>query len=167
MPFEEDDGMGTIDVKRSVSIAASADTVRRQFSDVAHHAATDVHHGVRFEVLDEDGSRCRYRQVTRVGPLRLVQELELDRLDDGPLVNTVRRGQFEGGTITFDVRPDGVDHAIVVARLRAEVNGIRALVAPLLRRSVGRAFDRALAEDRIDLESGAYLDSVAAASDPR
>ncbi len=158
MPFVEDDDMSTIAVTRSVSIAAPADVVRRQFGDVAHHAANRVHRGVRFEVLQEDRARCRYRQVTRVGPIRLAQELDLERVEGGPLVNTVTHGQFKGGTITFDIQPDGPDRSHVDARLEAEVKGLGALAAPLLRRSVRRAFDRALAEDRNDLESGAYLE---------
>lgn len=148
--------MSSIDVQRSISIAAPADVVRRQFGDVGHHAATGVHRGVRFEVLDDDGTLCRYRQVTRVGPFRLAQDIDLERTDEGPLVNTVRRGQFAGGTITFDVQPDTASSSIVEARLCAELTGPAVLVAPLLRRSVERAFERALAEDRHDLESGAF-----------
>ncbi|MGA9278534.1 SRPBCC family protein [Ilumatobacter sp.] len=148
--------MPSLDVRRSISIAAPADIVRRQFADVAHHAETNLHRGVRFEVLNEDGARCHYRQVTRVGPVRITQELELERLDEGPLINTVISGQFAGGTITFDVQPDGADRSTVEARLDAEVRGLDAVVAPLLRRSVRRAFARGLEEDRNDLESGSY-----------
>lgn len=164
MPFVDDGLMSTIDVQRSISIAAPADIVRRQFGDVAHHAATGVHRGVRFEVIDDGPTRCRYRQVSRVGPLRFVQELDLNRRDDGRLVNTVVRGQFEGGTISFEVQPDGADRSTVLAHLQAEVSGLSAFAAPLLRRSVRGALDRALAEDREDLESGTYPRSAAAAS---
>lgn len=167
MPYMDDGSMAIIDIRRSVSIAVPADIVRRQFGDVAHHAATHVHRGVRFEVLADDGARCRYRQVTRVGPIRLTQEFDVKRVDDGPLVNTVTRGQFEGGTITFDIRPDGAEQSAVEARLKAEVRGLGALAAPLLRRSVRRAFDRALAEDRDDLESGKYSYVAATARDHR
>jgi hypothetical protein len=112
-------------------------------------------------VLHDDAVGCRYRQTTRVGPIRLTQEFDLKRVDRGPLVNTITLGQFEGGTITFDIQPEGPDRSTVEARLEAKVNGLGALAAPLLRRSVGRAFDRALAEDRHDLESGTYLEPTA------
>lgn len=159
--------MSTIDIRRSMSIAAPADIVRDQFGDVAHHAATHVHRGVRFELLDEKGAWCHYRQVTRFGPIRLTQEFDLERVDDGPLVNTVTRGQFTGGTISFDIEPDGAERSTVEARLEAEVNGLSALAAPLLRSSVKRAFDRALAEDRDDLESGTYRKFAATPPDHR
>ena len=152
--------MSKLDVQRSISIAAPSDVVRRQFGDVAHHAETGVHRGVRFEVIDDHPARCRYRQISRVGPIRLVQELELDRHRDGQLVNTVVRGQFEGGSISFDVQPNGADRSTVRARLQADVRGLAALVAPVLRHNIGRALDRALAEDREDLESGRYDGSV-------
>lgn len=165
MPLLEDDTMTIIDVRRSVSIAAPADLVRHQFADVDHHAASDIHRGVRFEVLDDDGIRCHYRQVTHVGPIRLAQELTMERVDDGALVNTITRGQFEGGTITFDVQPDGSDRSRVEARLQADVAWLGTLAAPLMRRGVARAFDRALAEDREDLESGTYLEACVDTSD--
>ena len=95
--------------------------------------------------------------MTRIGPIRLTQEFDLERVNEGPLVNTITLGQFKGGTITFDIQPDGPDRATVEARLVVEVNGLGALAAPLLRRSVRRSFDQALAEDRNDLESGTYL----------
>lgn len=159
--------MSTMDIRRSVSIDAPADIVRRQFGDVAHHAATHVHRGVRFEVIDDEGGWCHYRQVTRVGPIRLTQEFDLELVDDGPLINTITRGQFEGGTISFHIEPDGTRRSTVEARLNAEVNGLAALAAPLLRRSVKRALDRALEEDRNDLESGTYPEFEASPPDHR
>jgi len=38
--------------------------------------------------------RCSYRQITRVGPLRLRQELELQRVAGEPLVNHITHGQL-------------------------------------------------------------------------
>ena len=123
---------------------------------MAHHAATHVHRGVRFEVLSEDRGRCQYRQVTKVGPFRLAQEFDLQRVEGGPLINTITHGQFTGGTISFDIQPDGADRSTVEARFEADVEGLGALASPLMRRTVTRALDRALAEDRHDLESGNY-----------
>lgn len=159
--------MRTLSVRRSVSIGVSTDVVRRQFGDVTHHADTNVHRGVRFEVLSDDRDHCQYRQVTRVGPFRLAQEFDLQRADEGPLINTITHGQFKGGTISFDIQSDGYGRSTVEVRLEAEVEGLAALAAPLLRRTVTRALDRALAEDRHDLESGTYPGSNAAVPDRR
>ena len=145
-----------LDVARSVDIDADATVVRRQFGDVAHHAATDVHRGVSFEVITDDAERCRYRQVSQVGPLRLRQELELERTDHGPLVNRIVAGQFTGGAITFDVASLGDQRARVSARLAARLPGPMAVLAPVLRRQVGRQLAAALVEDKRDLEGGRY-----------
>lgn len=150
--------MTVVDVRRSIRIAREPSVVRQQFADVAHHEATGVHRGVRFEVVDDTPSRCRYHQVTRVGPVRLRQELVLARTEDGPLVNTVLAGQFAGGSITFDIEPDdgSPSRSHVEARLVAELSGVQALLAPILRRSVARALSKALEEDKHDLEFGDY-----------
>lgn len=117
---------------------------------------TGVHHSVVFEVIDEDAGRCRYRQVSTVGPLRVRQEVELDRSGDGPLVNRIVAGQFSGGEIVFEVTSRGEGRAAVEARLSAPVAGVMRMVAPVLRAQVGRQLAAALVEDKADLESGTY-----------
>ena len=150
--------MRTLDVRMNIRIDRKPDVVRQQFADVAHHQRASVHRGVRFEVIDDAPGQCRYRQITRLGPLRLRQEFLLVRSDEGPLVNTVLAGQFAGGAISFDVRPDpGSDNrSHVEARLAAELTGVQVLLAPMLRRSVARALATALQEDKDDLERGGY-----------
>ena len=141
---------------RSVEIERDARVVRQQFADVAHHAANGVHRGVTFEVLDDDGSRCRYRQVSRVGPLAFRQELTLEHAGDGPLVNRIIAEQFTGGAITFVVQPLGPGRSVVEARLVAPLAGVMRGAAPLLRTRVGKQLAAALAEDKDDLERGDY-----------
>ena len=148
--------MAALKVTRSIEIARPPDVVRAQFGDVAHHAATGVHRGVTFEVIDEDDRRCTYRQVSSVGPLRLTQQLELDRTDDGPLVNRITGGQFTGGTITFTVTPTAADRSSVDAELVAPLPALLRPLAPLLRARVGRQLAAALIEDRTDLETGRF-----------
>lgn len=130
--------------------------VRRQFGDVAHHAATGVHRGVVFEVIEDDEAHCYYRQVSTVGPLKLRQEMELDRTESGPLVNRIVAGQFTGGAITFDVESLGEGRSVVEARLTAPISSAMRLAAPILRAQVGSRLAAALVEDKADLEGGAY-----------
>lgn len=147
--------MKDLEVIRSVVIDRSAEIVRRQFADVAHHAQTHVHPRVAFEVL-EDGDRCTYSQRSSVGPLRLRQVFELDRTDTGPLVNRIVSGNFSGGAIVFRVEPLADHRSEVETTLTAPLpNALRPL-APLLRAVVGRQLAAALNEDRIDLEGGSY-----------
>lgn len=87
------------------------------------HATTQLHRGVRFEVLDDEPPRCRYRQTTRVGPLRLRQDLELHRIADQALVNHITRGQLAGGTITSVITPTGERSSQVTASVSAPLVG--------------------------------------------
>lgn len=124
--------------------------------------STDAISSQRAAQPEESEQYCRYRQTTKLGPLRLSQELRLDRTAEGPLVNRVLTGPFSGATIGFDVRtvtPAG-DRARVRATLRADLRGIQRLLAPILRRSVAQALAKALAEDKTDLEHGGYLTVV-------
>ncbi len=148
--------MSTLEVTSVVRIEVPAETVRAQFADVAHHAATAPHAGVEFEVVSEADGRCDYRQTSRVGPLRFRQELTLEHTESGPLVNSVTKGQFQGGTISFDVTPDGSSAATVEASIRAPLRGPERLLKPVLARTVARALAKALDEDKVDLESGRY-----------
>lgn len=148
--------VATLEVVRSVEIERDAEVVRRQFGDVAHHAATNLHRGVVFEVTDDDGSRCHYRQVSTVGPLKLRQEMTLDRTESGPLVNRIVAGQFAGGAISFDVQSAGQGRSVVEARLTAPRSLVLRVAAPILRAQVGRQLAAALVEDKADLERRAY-----------
>ncbi len=151
--------MNNLSIEESIEIEAKPNLVRRQFADVAHHERAALHRGVRFEVLDQDDHRCRYRQTSHLGPLRLKQEIELARRDSGPLVNTITKGQFTGGTISFVIRPvdgGGETQSAVTARLEGPLRGPQRLLAAVLKRQVSKALARALTEDKADLESGAY-----------
>ena len=137
-------------------IEAPAPLVRRQFGDVAHHESTGLHRDATFRVISDDGIRCRYQQTTRVGPLHLRQEFELERRSEGPLVNRILKGQFTGGAISFDVVAESESNALVTATLTAPLRGPQRLASPLLRRRIRRSLRAALVEDKHDLERGSY-----------
>jgi hypothetical protein len=145
-----------LEVVRSIEIERDAEVVRRQFGDVAHHAAASLHRGVVFEVIEDDGACCHYRQISTVGPLKLRQEITLDRTGSGPLVNRIVAGQFAGGAISFDVQSLGDDRSVVEARLTAALPLAIRLAAPIFRAQVGKQLAAALVEDKADLEGGAY-----------
>ncbi len=144
----------TTEIQTSITIDAPAAVVRAQFGDVAHHEAQAVHKGVRFRVIDDDGSRCRYEQKSRVGPITTTQTFELERTADGPLVNRVTGGMFAGGAIIFNVVALDDHRSRVDATLRADLKP--APVAALLRGQVRRSLAKALLEDKADIESGRY-----------
>lgn len=148
--------MAILEVVRSVEIERDAEVVRRQFGDVAHHAAAGLHRGVVFEVIEDDGARCHYRQVSMVGPVKLRQEMRLDRTESGPLVNQIVAGQFTGGAISFNVQSLGEGRSVVEARLTAPIPLAIRIATPILRAQVCKQLAAALDEDKADLEGGAY-----------
>jgi hypothetical protein len=140
---------------RTIRIECPLDTVQRQFADIAHHEATNLHHNVWFTVRNESPTHCEYDQVTRQGPIKLRQTFHLDRSDPAHQVNTITAGPFSGGAITFDITEITPGFAEVTASLTSPKRSTR-MFAPILRPMLGRALSSALAEDLADLESGRY-----------
>jgi hypothetical protein len=58
--------------------------------------------------------------------------------------------------LTSRFHSDEAERTTITATVELPVRGVRALVAPLLRRLILRRLTRALEEDRRDLESGRY-----------
>lgn len=145
----------TLEVSERIAIDQPVDLVRAHFADVAYHARCGVHRGVSFRVVTDDNDQCTYDQVTRLGPVRLRQSFQLDRRDSAHQVNTLVAGAFAPGSITFDIGPSD-SGAVVTATVRSQARGLTARLAPILRRPLSRSLARSLAEDRHDLESGAY-----------
>ncbi len=160
--------MSRIEAAERITIERPLPLVRNHFGDVAHHQDTAVHPDVRFELIDDDGTTCVYRQTTRTGPLRLRQELQLDRSDPTSLLNTVTSGAFTGGTLRFSFAPAGPGTAAceVTAEFSGPTSGLTALVAPLLRRKLAASLRKALREDKVDLESDRYPGVATGREDP-
>ncbi len=151
------------EVSAQVTIRRPLVEVREQFGDVGYHERNGHHRGVSFRVVSETAQSCSYSQVSRVGPLRLHQDFELDKTVPAHQVNTLVSGPQSPGSITFDIVPDGHEGAKVTATLCSTRPGFTQMAAPLLRRSLTRALSRALEEDRNDLESGRYASRLGAA----
>jgi hypothetical protein len=152
-----------LEVSAQVTIHRPLAEVREQFGDVGYHERNGHHRGVSFHVVSETAQSCSYSQVSRVGPLRLHQDFELDTSVPAHQVNMLVSGPFSPGSVTFDIVADGDDGAKVTATLCSTRPGFTQMAAPLLRRSLARALSRALEEDRDDLESGRYASRLGAA----
>lgn len=147
--------MPAIEVRRSVRFRRAPDVVRCHFLDIPHHLAHDVHKGVHYRILEEDRDRVRLTQDFRVLGLPKHDELVLYPTADGRVVQEFLAGDFAGGGIELSFHADG-DGTRVEAVLRAPMRGINRLLAPIIKWQVGKITDRALEEDRHDLESGGY-----------
>lgn len=143
-------------VSRSVVINRPLDEVCAQFGDVGYHERRGHHRGVQFRVVAEDDVRCEYEQTTKVGPLKLRQEFELNRSDPAHQVNVLSKGAFSPGDITFVISEAADEGTLVTATLTSRRGGATRVVAPIVRQLLGRALQQGLVEDRADLERGDY-----------
>lgn len=149
-----------IEAQSRITIQRPLDEVQAQFGDVGYHERSGHHRGVSFRVSSESSRSCSYTQKSRVGPVQVRQQFELDKSDPGHQVNTLLSGAFSPGSITFDIVANGDEGATVTATLCSTRRGLTRLAAPLLRRPLVRALTRGLEEDRDDLESGRYASKL-------
>jgi hypothetical protein len=146
--------MTTIEVQREKRFRRTPDVVRCHFLDMHHHLAHDVHQGVRYQILEEQPGRLRLTQDFKVLGMAKHDEVVLYATSDGRVVQEFLIGDFAGGGIELRFEPLGDDGTILRAVLRAPLRGMNALMAPLIKWQVGKITDRALEEDRRDLEGG-------------
>ncbi len=144
----------TITVTSSGAIKRPIEEVRRQFADMAYHAAAQVHAGVRFTILAEDG-RTRYRQEVTLLGQRQADELVNTWEPDGCLRSEAVAGTNRGLRVLYRFA-DGASVTVVYVTFEIPVRGLKRWIAPLFRLVAQRALRRAFEEDRRDLESGAY-----------
>jgi hypothetical protein len=143
-------------VSESLRIARPIEVVRQQFADVRHHSARNVHPDLRFTPLAEAGDGCRYPHEVRVAGIRQVAEVILTREADGSQTNRFVSGANAGTKILHRFRSDGAEVTVVEVTVQTPLQGLRRLLAPLVRHAVRRRLIAGLREDRRDLEDGGY-----------
>lgn len=137
------------------TIAAPPDVVSRQFSDLDHHIRADVHPKLKFEVLERGERRMRFAQVVRLLGIRQRDVFERVIGDDGSIDDRAVEGPNRGGSIRFRFVPAGnatqvnVDISLPVPR------GLGWLT-PVLTAQVRREVRQAAAQDKVDIERGAW-----------
>lgn len=149
-----------VEVTHAEWIAAPVDRVRAQFADLGHHIQANVHPKLRFEILQQGRDSARYvQQVTLLG-LRQRDVFERRFEAGGRMVDTSVEGFNQGGSLTFDFRPeprDGQPGTVVTIGVRLPLPPlIGGLIRPLLAAQVRREVAAAAAEDKHDLEVRGY-----------
>lgn len=148
-------------------IAAPAATVRRQFADLQHHIATNVHPKLRFEILETGPQSARYVQEVRLLGIRQRDVFERRFGPDGSMTDTSVEGFNRGGSLAArfhsEVRDarSGTDVELTVRLPLPPLIGV--LIKPLLEGQIRREVRAALAEDKRDLEVRGYPAAAGAA----
>ncbi len=152
---------GFVEVTHQEWIAAPEPLVRQQFADLQHHIATGVHSKVKFEVLSESFKRARFVREVRLLGRRMRDVYVREFEPDGTMLDTAISGPNKGATLMFRFTSSSLASAVgTVVEINVRLplpRFIGSLVKPLLRAQVRRAVQRAVAEDKFDLEIRGYV----------
>lgn len=148
--------MNRIQLQRSCVIQRPIEIVKSQYNDFEHHIAKGVHPGIQFTILGREGARQRIHSKFKVMGLPKTDESWVGYDASGMWVQEFTKGDFAGGTIKVKFTPEGQQATRVEAALDFPLKGMNRLMAPLVRRVVTQLSDKALEEDKRDLEQGGY-----------
>ena len=141
-------------------IGAPVDLVRRQFADLDHHIAENVHPKLRFEILERGEWRARYAQEVRLLGIRQRDVFERSLEADGRMLDRAVAGFNKGGSIEFRFTPerrDAREGTRVDTLVRLPLPPlIGALLRPLLEAQIRREVVAAAEQDRVDIEQRGY-----------
>ncbi len=148
--------MPTIVVHGEKEIARPIESVRAQFVDMQHHASNPVHADLAVSNVRPQEGGCRFTGRRRVLGMQQEDEIEVRRRADGSSTLRSLAGSNAGLLITQTF--EAVDERRTRVRTTVELplKGLLALLAPLLRAGLQRDVDKALEEDRVDLEERGY-----------
>ena len=156
--------MKEIIVENECVIRRPLEEVRGQFADYVYHSQYDVHPGISFTVTEKSGNRTRYGVAVRLLGMMQRDDVVTTAVDDATVESETIAGTNKGARIhhEFSPRPDG--STLVKSRLSFPARGVKALLAPAFKAAAQKIVDRAIEEDRRDLESGRYQRYLAAQS---
>ena len=146
----------TISITVSEVIQRPLEEVRAQFADIPYHIQANVHPELSLSLTTINGRRCRFRQEVRIVGLKQVDDIMNTVLDNGDLLSEVVAGTNRGLEIHFSYTATPTDGTLVTARIEVPNEGLKRFLGPLFAFGVRRAAQKALGQDRRDLESGRY-----------
>jgi len=137
-------------------IARPIEVVQSQFVDMEHHASTRVHAGLEVSNVRLQDGGCRFTGRRHLLGRLHEDEIEVLRRADGSSALRSLAGSNAGLLITQTFESMGPDRTRVRTTVELPLNGIRKLLAPLVRMGLQRDVATALEEDRVDLEQHGY-----------
>lgn len=138
------------------TICKPADVVARQFADIAHHVSRRVHPELNYVVHEQRDGFSRFQQRVRLLGMLQVDEISLGRRPDGSVVQETLSGTNAGMRISSRFTPLGESATEVTVTVEVPAVGVKRLLAPLFNAAVRKTTEKALEEDRIDLEERGY-----------
>ena len=142
-------------VSVAAHINAPVERVRRQFADLDHHIACNVHPKLTFRKLYQTADKARFEQTVRLLGMRQRDLFDRTIHADGSMTDLSIDGANKGGSLRFRFEPKagGTDVSVEV---RLPVPRLLGFLRPVMERQVRKEVLAAVAEDQRDLENGAY-----------
>ena len=137
-------------------IARPLAMVQAQFVDMQHHASNPVHAELSVSNVRQQQGGCRFTGRRRVLGVQQEDDIEVVRHGDGSSTLHILSGSNAGLLITQTFEAVDKDRTRVRTKVELLLKGMLALFAPLVRIGLQRDVDKALEEDRIDLEERGY-----------
>jgi hypothetical protein len=153
----------SIQVTASTRIEAAPDVVRAQYRDMDHHIRTNVHPSIRFQWEPGAPGERKIRTTFRLLGLPQFDIAVLEDMPDGSMVIRYLEGTNAGMVVRHEFVPlDGGKATEVKLEVQAPSTLGRRLLGPLFKVGARQVLNKALAEDKADLEKGTYRPGKAA-----
>ena len=151
-----------IEINAALTIDRPLAEVRAQYGDMDHHMRNNVHPGIRFTWLPSEGGARKLVSEFRLLGLLQRDTLSLHDEADGTLVIDHLDGPNTGTKIFHRFVAEGSDRTRVELTASVPAATSRKLLGPLFRLGVRTILEKALREDKRDLERGTYRPGAAA-----
>jgi tellurite resistance protein len=145
-------------ISTALRIDRKPSDVRAQYRDIDHHIRNNVHPGIHFSWLESKAGERKLRTDFRLLGKKQHDVAVLVDAPDGTFVIDYLEGANEGTKIVHEFLPiDDAPDATSV-RITANVPGTmtRKLLGPLFKLAVKQVINKALREDRADLEGRSF-----------
>jgi hypothetical protein len=153
----------TIQIAASIRIEASPDVVRAQYRDMDHHIRNNVHPSIAFQWEAGSPGERRIRTTFRILGLPQFDVAVLEDVPDGSMIIRYLEGTNAGMVVMHEFLPlDGGKATQVKLGVEAPATLGRKLLGPLFKVGARQVLNKALAEDKADLEKGTYQPGKAA-----
>ena len=153
----------TILVTASTRIEASPDVVRAQYRDIDHHIRNNVHPSIEYRWEPGGAGERKIRTTFRILGVPQFDVSLLEDAPDGSFLIRYLEGTNAGMLLKHEFVPlDGGKATEVRLSADAPATLGRKLLGPLFKVGARQVMNKALAEDKADIEKGAYKPGKAA-----
>src|SRR5262245_31338953 len=152
----------TIHITASLRIERPVAEVRAQYRDIDHHIRNNVHPSIRYEWEPGEPGQRKIRTTFRILGVPQFDISLLEDGDDGSFIIRYLEGSNAGMVLVHKFVPLGPNATDVQLYADAPSSLGRRLLGPLFVSGAKQVMKKALAEDKRDLEKGAFSAGIAA-----